>query len=212
MKREKVSDAVVRRLPKYYRCLKEMEESGKARVSSNEISKILNVTASQVRQDFANFGEFGQQGYGYDVCFLKEQIQNVLGLNREYRMIIVGGGHIGTALASYLGFVREGFKVLAVFDIAPEKVHVPEGIAVLHVDELARFSEEHEVDIAVIATPRNCANEVANAVVDAGISAIWNFAPCDLTCGKDVAVENINMSESLFLLSYKSNLSREELE
>ena len=132
-KRERISEAVVKRLPRYYHYLKELEREGISKVSSNIISGMLNITASQVRQDFSNFGEFGQQGYGYDVSFLKNQIANLLGLDREYNVVVIGGGNIGTALANYRGFLNEGFHVLAVFDLVPAAVHVKEGIEVLPV-------------------------------------------------------------------------------
>ncbi len=202
-KRERISEAVVKRLPRYYHYLKELEREGISKVSSNIISGMLNITASQVRQDFSNFGEFGQQGYGYDVSFLKNQIANLLGLDREYNVVVIGGGNIGTALANYRGFLNEGFHVLAVFDLVPEAVHVKEGIEVLPVERFPEYAAAHTIDIAMIAVSAESAKEVGQLVIKNGIRAVWNFAPVDLYLGENVAVENINMSESLFMLSYK---------
>ena len=202
-KRERISEAVVKRLPRYYHYLKELEREGISKVSSNIISGMLNITASQVRQDFSNFGEFGQQGYGYDVSFLKNQIANLLGLDREYNVVVIGGGNIGTALANYRGFLNEGFHVLAVFDLVPAAVHVKEGIEVLPVERFPEYAAAHTIDIAMIAVSAESAKEVGQLVIKNGIRAVWNFAPVDLDLGENVAVENINMSESLFMLSYK---------
>ena len=201
-KKDKISDAVVKRLPRYYHCLKDLERNGIARVSSNIISGTLNVTASQVRQDFANFGEFGQQGYGYDVNFLKTQIAGLLGLDEPYHAVVIGGGNIGTALAHYPGFKDEGFLIDCVFDVAPEKVSAG-SVAVRNMESFEDYVREHKTDIAIVATGVEAAKEVAIRAVKAGITAIWNFAPIDLYFGENIAVENINMSESLFMLSYK---------
>lgn len=201
-KKDKISDAVVKRLPRYYHCLKDLERNGIARVSSNIISGTLNITASQVRQDFANFGEFGQQGYGYDVNYLKTQIAGLLGLDKSYRAVVIGGGNIGTALAHYQGFKDEGFLIDCVFDISPDKVAAG-SVTVRHIDEFENYVAENPTDIAIIATGVASAKEVAIRAVKAGITAIWNFAPIDLYFGENIAVENINMSESLFMLSYK---------
>ncbi len=202
-KREKISEAVIRRLPRYYHCLKELEKDGITRVSSTVISGMLNITASQVRQDFSNFGEFGQQGYGYDVDFLKTKISSLLGLDSAYNVIVVGGGNIGRALANYRGFLNEGFNVLAVFDNRQFDLELRDGIPLLSMEKLKKFIRENNVDICFIATNAESAKEVAALVIKSGIKAVWNFAPVDLYLGENVAVENINMSESLFMLSYK---------
>ena len=207
-KRDKISDAVVRRLPRYYHCLEDLEKNGIARVSSNIISGMLNVTASQVRQDFANFGEFGQQGYGYDVNYLKHQIAGLLGLDQSYEAVVIGGGNIGTALAHYRGFAEEGFYIRAVFDIVPEKVRSE--LPVYPMDDFESYVSEHRVEIAIIATGADAAKSVAIRAVRAGIRAIWNFAPIDLYFGENIAVENINMSQSLFMLSYQFKKIREK--
>lgn len=207
-KKDKISDAVVRRLPRYYHCLKELEKNGIARVSSNIISGTLNLTASQVRQDFANFGEFGQQGYGYDVAYLKNQIAGLLGLDRQYDAVVIGGGNIGAALAHYQGFAEEGFYIRAVFDICPEKVR--SDLPVLHVDRFEEYVAEHPTEVVIIATGADAAKQVAIRAVKAGVRAIWNFAPIELYFGENIAVENINMSQSLFMLSYQYKKIREK--
>ena len=210
-KREHISEAVVKRLPRYYHCLKQLEKDGISRVSSTVISGMLNITASQVRQDFSNFGEFGQQGYGYDVEFLKTKMAALLGLDRSYNVIVIGAGNIGRALANYQGFVSEGFNVLAVFDIHPQDIPIRDNIPVLPMEKLKKFLKENKVDICFIATNAEAAKTVSALVIKSGIRAVWNFAPVDLYLGENVAVENINMSESLFMLSYKiKNIDKSE--
>lgn len=204
-KRDKISDAVIKRLPLYYHCLKGLEADGISKVSSNIISGKLNITASQVRQDFSNFGEFGQQGYGYDVTYLKNQIAAILGLDRRYNMVIIGAGRIGQALVSYKGFYNEGFDIAAVFD-ADTKGRTSCGkVPLLNISELESFAAENKTDIAVLAVPAESVKEVAALVKKIGIKSIWNFAPVFLYLGEDIAIENINMSESLFMLVYKAN-------
>ena len=175
----------------------------KTKVSSKVIAQLMDITASQVRQDFCSFGGYGQQGYGYDVKKLKAELENIMGLNKRHNMIIIGAGNIGRALAGYKGF-GDGFKVTAVFDIAPEGIDLKD-VQVLPMSGLKEYCAENKVDIAVIATPRSAAADVAQAVVDAGVKNIWNFAPTELDLPGDVVVENISMSESLYVLSYYMN-------
>ena len=204
MRKERVSENVIKRLPKYYRCLKELEDCGEKKVSSTTISEMLGFTASQVRQDLSNFGGFGQQGYGYDVGYLKQNINYILGLDKPHNMVILGGGRIGQALANYTGFDVEGFHVLAVFDVQTAHISVRDGVQVLPISALADFLKSNAVEIAVIATQKESAEEVAAKAVELGVRSLWNFAPVDLSFGEDVAVENINMSESLYMLAYKN--------
>jgi redox-sensing transcriptional repressor len=204
-KKDKISDAVIKRLPMYYHCLKALEADGISKVSSNIISGLLNITASQVRQDFSNFGEFGQQGYGYDVVFLKNKIAEILGLDRRYNVIIIGAGNIGNALANYKGFKNEGFDFIAAFDINVREGKKIGGVPVYNYEYLEEFTRHNKVDIAAITTPSDSAKEVAANVKRLGIKSIWNFAPIFIYLGEDIAVENINMSESLFMLAYKAN-------
>ena len=203
MGRKGISEAVIKRLPRYYRQIKMLDDANVERVSSSTLAEILGITASQVRQDFYNFGGFGQQGYGYDVKNLRKEIASILGLDREYNVIIVGAGHIGKALAGYKGFVKEGFKIKALFDINVQEKTFNE-IPIYHMYNLEDYLRENEIDIAVIATQSDSAEDVARELIKNGIKAIWNFAPIDLKVPKDVVVENISMSESLFVLSYRA--------
>ncbi|HIU97725.1 MAG TPA: redox-sensing transcriptional repressor Rex [Candidatus Ornithoclostridium faecigallinarum] len=197
-----ISEAVIKRLPRYYRYLEHLEQEGVSKVSSGTLASLLGVTASQVRQDFCNFGGFGQHGYGYDVGYLKRKLAEILGLDRQYDMIIVGAGNIGRALAGYKNFAAEGFKVRALFDIEVKDPFVGD-VPVYKIDKLAEYVKEHGCDIAVIATQKNVASDVASQLVALGVKSLWNFAPIDLEVPKDVAVENIAMSESLYVLSYR---------
>ena len=198
-----ISEAVIKRLPKYYRQIKMLDDANIERVSSSTLAEILGITASQVRQDFYNFGGFGQQGYGYDVKNLRKEIAQILGLDQEYNMIIVGAGHIGKALTGYKGFAKEGFHIKALFDInVQEKVY--NDVPIYHMFNLQDYLKENQIDIAVIATQADSAEDVARELIKNGIKSIWNFAPIDLKVPKDVVVENISMSESLFVLSYRS--------
>ena len=197
-----ISEAVIKRLPRYYRYLEHLEQEGVSKVSSGTLASLLGVTASQVRQDFCNFGGFGQHGYGYDVGYLKRKLAEILGLDRQYDMIIVGAGNIGRALAGYKNFAAEGFKVRALFDIEVKDPFVGD-VPVYKIDKLAEYVKEHGCDIAVIATQKNVASDVASQLVALGVKSLWNFAPIDLEAPKDVAVENIAMSESLYVLSYR---------
>lgn len=200
-----VSEAVIKRLPKYYKHLKELEISGLTKVSSGKLAEMLNITASQVRQDFCNFGGFGQQGYGYDVGRLRTEIANILGLNRTYNMIIIGAGNIGRALASYKGFVNEGFSIMALFDVVTNDKRVTDNIPLYPMEELENYVNNNQVDIAIIATQRESAQEVANRLSELGVTNYWNFAPVELKLDNKCIVENVYLSESLNVLSYRMN-------
>ena len=200
-----ISKAVVKRLPRYYRYLGELLEDGVERISSGELSERMKVTASQIRQDLNNFGGFGQQGYGYNVRYLYEEIGKILGLDRVHKMIIVGAGNLGQALANYASFERSGFKTIGLFDINPSlKGKCVRGVAVRMADELPVFIREHEVEIAALTLPKTEAMEMADVLVANGVKAIWNFAHTDLNLNlpSDVVVENVHLSESLMRLSY----------
>jgi AT-rich DNA-binding protein len=204
-KNKNISEAVIKRLPRYYRYLKQLEKEGTSRISSSTLAEMLNVTASQVRQDFSNFGEFGQQGYGYSVSKLRSEIASILGLDARHDIIIIGCGNIGKALARYNNFVEDGFCVRAMFDIDPSVIQkIPNGVEVLNIDKLADYINTHNVDIAAICVPSSVAVEVAKLLCRLGVNRLWNFAPVDLRhVAPDIVVENINMSDSLFVLSYK---------
>ena len=204
MQEKEISQAVIRRMPRYYRYLGELLEDGVERISSNDLSKRMNVTASQIRQDLNNFGGFGQQGYGYNVKFLYEEIGKILGLNQKHNIIVIGAGNLGQALANYVKFEKLGFVITALFDVNPalEGVTV-RGIKIHMLDELEDYCKDHVVDIAALTMPKEKADANANRQDNLGIQAIWNFAHVDLDLiDKDVVVENVHLSDSLMQLSY----------
>ena len=204
MQEKEISQAVIRRMPRYYRYLGELLEDGVERISSNDLSKRMNVTASQIRQDLNNFGGFGQQGYGYNVKFLYEEIGKILGLNQKHNIIVIVAGNLGQALANYVKFEKLGFVITALFDVNPalEGVTV-RGIKIHMLDELEDYCKDHVVDIAALTMPKEKADAIANRLVNLGIQAIWNFAHVDLDLiDKDVVVENVHLSDSLMQLSY----------
>ena len=204
MQEKEISQAVIRRMPRYYRYLGELLEDGVERISSNDLSKRMNVTASQIRQDLNNFGGFGQQGYGYNVKFLYEEIGKILGLNQKHNIIVIGAGNLGQALANYVKFEKLGFVITALFDVNPalEGVTV-RGIKIHMLDGLEDYCKDHVVDIAALTMPKEKADAIANRLVNLGIQAIWNFAHVDLDLiDKDVVVENVHLSDSLMQLSY----------
>ena len=203
MEAKEISQAVVSRLPRYFRYFGELKDEGIERVSSQELSDIMRVTASQIRQDLNNFGGFGQQGYGYNVGYLYEEIGKILGLHKEHHLIIVGAGHLGQALVNYMNFERRGFIFQGIFDI-DTRLHGTQirGIEVRPLQEMEQFVRENEIDIAVLTIPKNSAVEVAEQLVSYGIKGIWNFAHVDLHVPKDIQVENVHLSDSLMKLSY----------
>ena len=204
MEEKKISSAVIKRLPRYYRYLSELLEKGIDRISSHELSKKMNVTASQIRQDFNNFGGFGQQGYGYNVSFLHDEIGKILGLEHNYNVIIVGAGNLGQALANYGGFTKLGFQMAAIFDINPEKIgKTINGIPVYSIDEIETFIQKHSVDIAALTLPKDQASKIAGYLAEVGVEAFWNFASTDLKVPSHVVVENVHLAESLMRLSYR---------
>ena len=203
MEEKEISQAVISRLPRYFRYLGELKDEGVERVSSQELSDIMRVTASQIRQDLNNFGGFGQQGYGYNVGYLYEEIGKILGLHKEHHLILIGAGHLGQALVNYMNFERRGFIFKGIFD-SNTRLHGMQirGIAVRPMQEMEKFVRENDIDIAVLAIPKNSAVEVAEQLVSYGIKGIWNFAHVDLHVPKDIQVENVHLSDSLMKLSY----------
>ncbi len=203
MAEKKISSAVIKRLPRYYRYLSELLDAGNDRISSQELSKQMNVTASQIRQDFNNFGGFGQQGYGYNVAFLKEEIGKILGLNQQHQVIILGAGNLGQALANYAGFEKRGFLISGIFDINPEKIGKKVGdLEVQDMNKLDEYVATHKVDIAALTLPKANAPVVAQKLVELDVCAFWNFAATDLKLPAHVVVENVHLAESLMRLSY----------
>lgn len=213
MEEKVISKAVISRLPRYYRYLGELLEDGVERISSNELSSKMKVTASQIRQDLNNFGGFGQQGYGYNVPYLYEEIGKILGLDKTHHMIIIGAGNLGQALANYVKFEKRGFKIVGIFDVNPVLKGISiRGNEIRMMEELPQFLKEEKVEIATLTLPKNNAAEAADLLVKNGIKAIWNFAHLDLNVPKDVIVENVHLSESLMRLSYNLNCQAAEQE
>lgn len=187
---KKISSAVIRRLPRYYRYLGELIESGVQRISSKDLSVRMKVTASQIRQDLNNFGGFGQQGYGYNVKYLYTEIGKILGLEEDHNIIIIGAGNLGQALANYTAFEKRGFILKGIFDVNPRLEGVSiRGVPIRMMDELKSFIQNNDVEIAVLTIPKEKAIEVANLLVDNGVRAIWNFAHTDLNLPDNVIVE-----------------------
>ena len=207
-----ISQAVIARLPRYLRYLGDLKDNGVERISSQELSKMMNVTASQIRQDFNNFGGFGQQGYGYNVEYLYAEISKLLGLSKKHHLVIIGAGNLGRAIANYMNFERRVFLFKGIFDKNPElygkKIRDME---VQPMENLESFIKVHDIDIAVMTIPKTGAVEVAEVLVKNGIKAIWNFAHVDLAVPKDVQVENVHLSDSLMQLSYKLSKNQSEI-
>jgi redox-sensing transcriptional repressor len=211
MEERQISKAVIKRLPRYYRYLGEILDSGMERISSGELSSRMKVTASQIRQDLNHFGGFGQQGYGYNVKYLHDEIGKILGLDEPHNMIVIGGGNMGHALAKYSAFGRNGFQIKGIFDVNPELIGKKIGnVQIYSTNELREFVKNENIEIAALTLPKDAAPEMTNILVSCGIKAIWNFAHTDLNVPKDVVVENVHLFDSLMRLSY--NLSSYEKE
>lgn len=208
-KKKNISMAVIKRLPKYHRYLGELLINDVDRISSKELSERIGFTASQIRQDLNCFGDFGQQGYGYNVRDLYAQISSILGTNKQYNTVIIGAGNIGQAIANYR-FNRFGFNIVGIFDANPKLVGIKiRDIEIEDIDRLPIYLEDHEVDIAVICVPKNNAQKVCDRVVQGGIKGIWNFASIDLEAPSDVTIENVHLSESILTLIYLLNEKEE---
>ncbi len=207
---KEILQAVIRRMPRYYRYLGELLDEGVERISSNELSEKMKVTASQIRQDLNNFGGFGQQGYGYNVQYLYDEIGKILGLEEQHNIIVIGAGNLGQALANYGKFEKLGFMIIGLFDINPDLMgRSQRGIPIMMLEELEEFVISHKIDIAALTMPKGSADTIANQLVKLGIHAIWNFAHVDLNLmDKNVVVENVHLSDSLMQLSY--NMMRNE--
>ena len=190
-KEKKISKAIIQRLPRYYRYLGELLSTGVDRISSSDFSKLMGVTASQIRQDLNNFGGFGQQGYGYNVKNLYEEIGKILGIDRVHNIIVIGAGNFGKALAGYSDFERRGFRIKALFDKDASKVgKTYSGIEILPMDSIKDYIRDNNIEIAALTVPKDSAIELANELKDTGIKGIWNFAHTDLDVPEDIVVEN----------------------
>ena len=204
MKRTNISNNVIRRLPRYLRKLDDLYAKGEERISSGELGRQMGLTPSQIRQDFSCFGEFGQQGYGYNIDSLRKEIGQILGTYRDYSAVLIGPGHLGTALVENFSFIIEGYSFLGSFDVRPEKIgSTIAGYPIYDIATMGDFVREHKVDIAILTVPRDVAQELTDILVESGIRAIWNFTNVELDTGDSgVLVENIHFADSLLVLTY----------
>ena len=201
----KISKAVITRLPRYYRYLDELIQQDVERVSSKELSDMMNVTASQIRQDLNNFGGFGQQGYGYNVKYLYDEIGKLLGLDVTHKMIIVGAGNLGQAIANYGNFRNRGFEITALFDKNKDLIgkKTVNGTEIRDISTILDYVKNENIEIVALALPKGPATDIAGKLVECGVKAFWNFAHTDLGFSDDIIVENVHLSESLMKLTYR---------
>ena len=207
-----VSPAVIRRLPRYFRYLRELIRNGKMRISSGELSKMMNVTASQIRQDLNCFGGFGQQGYGYNVKYLYAKISEILGVNCNFKAIIVGAGNLGRALVRNPMFTKRGVSTVAMFDIDKSLIgSTVAGVSVHSMEDLEDFCRDNAIDIAVLTLPKECAQEITERLAEAGVCGFWNFTGKELEMADgDIKVVNVHLGDSLMTLCYELNQLRDE--
>ena len=199
----KISQAVIRRMPRYRRYLKDLQKKGVHKISSSQFSKLIGQTASQIRQDFNHFGGFGQQGYGYNVEELHHEVSMILGLDKKYKMVVVGAGNLGHAITNYTNYNQTGFTVEGIFETNPKLIGTRINDAeIFDFAELEKYVSENKIDIGIICTSKESAQSVADKLIAAGIKGIWNFAPVDLVVSESVVLENVHLSDSLFFLSY----------
>ncbi len=205
MKKENISDAVIRRLPRYYRQLTDLCNRGVVRISSHSLGQEMNITASQIRQDFSCFGEFGQQGYGYNVEELRAEIGHILGVDNNHHLVMIGVGNLGHALLQNFPFSHTGFTVDAAFDVSPTVIGTSvNGVPIYSMNDLDSFIREHSVDVVVLTIPQSVAQDTANRLIDLGVRGFWNFTNVELSSpSPDVKFENIHFADSLLTLSYR---------
>lgn len=203
-KKKEIPEGVIRRMPRYYRKLRELLEQGVDHISSGELARIMDVTASQIRQDLNHFGGFGQYGYGYDIEFLKNRIEQILGLDKTYGMIIFGAGNLGSAMAKHTPSIPLPHHVQALFDNDPAVIGTKVGpYTVLDTADFATYIAENPAEIAVLTLPETQAQQVADLAVQGGIRAIWNFSPAEIQISDPkVVIENVHLSNSLMVLTY----------
>jgi len=209
MKKQKVSDAVIHRLPRYYRHLNDLYNKGVVRISSSSLGTKMDITASQIRQDLSCFGEFGQQGYGYNVEELRKEIGHILGIDKGHRLIIIGAGHLGHALLQNFDFARSGFQVDTAFDISPALIGTEiRGVTIRSMDELEDYVSAYHPDVAVLTVPQYEAQPLANKLIAMGIRGFWNFTNVELsTSVPGVFFEDIHFVDTLLTLSYRISRS-----
>ena len=204
--KEKTPLVVIKRLSRYRRYLEDLKKSGVERISSNELSRMLGYTASQIRQDLNNFGGFGQQGYGYNIGALYNEIGSILALDREYKMVLVGCGNLGQAIANYYKYFKEGFVVVAMFDTNPSLIGLMMNeVEIIDARLLADYLSKNMIDIGIICTEKGAAQGIADTLAGGGVRGIWNFAPIDLEVPDDVCVQNVHVSDTLQMLAYHIN-------
>lgn len=205
MRKQKVSDAVIHRLPRYYRYLDDLYNKGIVRISSNSLGSKMDITASQIRQDLSCFGEFGQQGYGYNVAELRSEIGHILGIDKGHRLIIIGVGHLGHALLQNFDFEKVGFHVDTAFDISPDLVGTRiHDVTIRSMDELEQYIADYRPDVAVLTVPQHVAQPMASRLIDLGIKGFWNFTNVELSTDKpDVFFEDVHFVDTLLTLSYR---------
>ncbi len=203
----KISDSVIRRLPRYYRFLGELLEEGITKISSGELSRRMKLTASQIRQDLNCFGGFGQQGYGYNVSELRNEIGGIIGIDKQIGTILVGAGNLGRAVALHLNFEKNGCRLLGVFDSNPDLTGVVLGkIKISHVSELEKFCKENKPGIAILCIPRDGAKELCDKLIELDIRSFWNFSHYDINLEyENIIVENVHLGDSLVTLTYRTN-------
>lgn len=206
-KNDKISMSVIRRLPRYYRFIKELSDNGEQRISSSKLAELMNVTASQIRQDFNCFGGFGQQGYGYSIAFLKEEMEIILGLAEVNNAVILGAGNLGKAVALHINFIEKGFNVLGIFETNPDIIGKKiKDIEVYSQEKLEDFVKENNISIAVLCIPKSAVETQIDRLYNCGVKAFWNFSHFDINRKyNDTIVENVHMTDSLMTLSYRIN-------
>jgi redox-sensing transcriptional repressor len=199
----KVSNAIIRRLPRYRRYLGQLQTKGIRKISSNELSEMIGYTASQIRQDLNTFGEFGQQGYGYEVDKLYKEINRILGLDREYKTVVVGVGNLGQAITNYTYYYKIGFNIMGLFDVNPKIIgNWINDVEVMDYNKLRDYVTREHIDIGIICVNRENAQSVADDLIAGGVKGIWNFAPIDIVVPENVALESVHLSDSLHALSF----------
>lgn len=204
-KKDNISMSVIRRLPRYYRFLSELNDKGTTRISSKELSIKMGLTASQIRQDLNCFGEFGQQGYGYDVEHLRNEIGNILGLNSIYSAILIGAGNLGRAIATHISFNKIGFELKGIFDKSESCVGKSiRGMSISHINDINSFCQKNKISVAILCVPKEASLEIVQHLYNLGIKNYWNFSHYDLSVKfDDVIVENVHLNDSLMTLCYR---------
>ena len=211
MEERGISRAVISRLPRYYRYLGDLKSEGVERISSQELSKIMKITASQIRQDLNNFGGFGQQGYGYNTSYLYDEIGKILGLDKQHDMILIGAGKLGQALVNYMNLKNRGFSFKGAFDTNPSLYgHKITNVPIYPMEQMTGFIKDNNIDIAVLTVPKAAAIEITQVLTGTPIKAIWNFAHVDLTVPKRIQVESVHLQDSLMKLSYSIRCSEDK--